>query len=271
MNSQSNQKSNFGKWVIGIIALAVVALLVFVVSQNTQSKNNAEVSKNEATANLKLNIPKNASQFGSFAVDSAGKVIPPSEVDSSKTRVEFILDPHCGGCKVVETGLKDTLAELRTNGDIQIYYTPVSFMSSGSFDEYSARAVSSLVTVAEHDPEHFTAFLEKLYEKFPSPYPASGVSFEKIGEWAKEANVSEAAISRFSDQDFRMFATENVKTQESRLEIFENGQISTPKVLVGGTVSESGVLEDFITVPFRDSDVVKTFNETLALAKVQSK
>lgn len=263
MSSASKEKSHFARWVLGIVALLVIAMLVFVVNANSKIKEKGEQAKSEAAATLKLNIPENASAIGSFAVDKDGGIIAPGEADLSKTRVEFIFDPHCGGCKIVETGLKDKLAELRSNGDIQLYFTPVSFMGHSSPDEYSSRATSALVTVAEHDPANFTVFMNKIYEKFPNPYPSSGVSYEKIGEWAKEAGVSQEAIDRFSDQDYRKFATENVPVQEKRTEIFTTGEISTPTVLVGGEINDAGVLQDFIRVPFQDSDVVKTFTDTL--------
>lgn len=263
MSTAPKGKSHFTKFVLLAVALAVVGMLVFVVNANSQIKEKGEKAKSEAAAALKLNIPKNASAVGSFAIDKDGGVIAPSEADLSKTRVEFIFDPHCGGCKVVETGLKDKLAELRSNGDIQLYFTPVSFMGHSSPDEYSSRATSALVTVAEHDPANFTVFMNKLYEKFPNPYPNSGVSYEKLGEWAKEVGVSQEAIDRFSDQDYRKFATENVPVQEKRTEIFATGEISTPTVLVGGEINDAGVLQDFVRVPFQDSDVVKTFTDTL--------
>lgn len=257
------EKSHFTKFVLAAVALAVIGMLIFVVIANSKVKEKSENAKSEAAATLQLNIPENASAIGSFAVDKDGKVIAPGEADQTKTRVEFIFDLHCGGCRIVETGLKDKLAELRSNGDIQLYFTPVSFMGQASSDEYSARATSALVTVAEHDPENFTVFMNKLYEKFPNPYPASGVSYEKISEWAKEAGVSQEAIDRFSDQDYRKFATENVPVQEDRSEIFTTGEISTPTVLVGGEFNDAGVLENFIRVPFKDSDVVKTFTDSL--------
>lgn len=243
---------------VGLLALAVVGLGFSVLTKN--QAHSESLQKEEQS--LVLNIPSMASAIGSFAVDGAGKVIPHSEADLGKTRVEFIFDLHCGGCRIVENGIKDKLNELRSNNEIQLYYTPVAFIKAQNGDLYSEKAASALVTVAENEPEKFVAFMEKLYSEFPNPYPNTGVDFDVIGEWAKEVGISDATVAKFSNGDYRLFARENVRNQEARSEVFTTGKISTPTVLIGGSLEENKVLKDLKKVEFKNSDIEATFMET---------
>lgn len=254
------------RWLIAIIAVGAVVGLV--VSAVVSSNRKAEEKEQEVAA-LELNTPKLASAIGSFAVDKAGKAIPLTEADGALPRIEFILDTHCSGCHIVETGINDTMKSMMEKGEAQFFFTPVSFMNKASTDDYSARAASTLIEVAETDPEHFFSYLSALYENFPpegSSYPASGVSYDDLSRVAKAAGVDEKAISKFEEQRFRLWVLENTKVVEARSEIFPDG-ISTPTVLMGGELVEADgkfVLKDFTKVPFRDSDVAKTFRDTFA-------
>lgn len=249
--------------VAGLAVGAVVGTLVTAVVVNGRE---AEQREQEVAA-LELNTPSLATAVGSFAVNSSGAAIPLAEADSSLPRIEFILDLHCAGCRQVETGVHDTMESMMEAEEAQFFFTPVSFMNHASTDEYSARAASTLVEVAETDPESFFGYISALYENFPDEgngYPRAGVSYEDLGRIAKAAGVSEEAIEKFDEQRFRLWALENTAVVEARSEIFPDG-ISTPTVLMGGElVEEDGrfVLKDFLRVPFRDPDVAKTFRES---------
>lgn len=267
MRQEAAKKKRNGliiKWLIAIIAVGAVVALV--VSAGISNSRKAEEKEQEA-ASLELNVPSLASATGGFAVDGDGKAIPLSEADSSLPRVEFILDLHCGGCHQVETGVNSTMEEMMKAGEAQFIFTPVSFMNKASTDDYSARAASTLIEVAETDPEHFFSYLSALYENFPqegSGYPRGGVSYDDLVRVAKSAGVSEEAIKKFEEQRFRLWVLENTSVVEARSEIFPDG-ISTPTVLMGGELKESDgkfVLEGFTKVPFRDPDVAKTFRDT---------
>lgn len=251
------------KWLIAIVAVGVVAgLIVSAVVNNSRQ----EEEKAQEVAELELNTPSLASAIGSFAVDKDGRAIPLENADATLPRIEFVLDPHCGGCHIVEKGVNDTMKSMMENGEAQFFFTPVSFMNRASSDDYSARAASTLVEVAETDPEHFFDYIGALYENFPaegSGYPSKGVSYDDLGRVAKSAGVSEEAIERFDEQRFRLWALENTNVVEARSEIFPDG-LSTPTVLMGGELVETDgkfVLKDFSKVAFQDSDVAKTFRE----------
>ena len=264
-NRQRKRKRNSRiiKWLIAIVAVGVVAGLIVSAVVNNSRK---EEEKAQEVAELELNTPELASAIGSFAVDKDGKAIPLAEADGSLPRIEFILDPHCGGCHIVEKGVNDTMKSMMEDGEAQFFFTPVSFMNRASSDDYSARAASTLVEVAETDPEHFFDYIGALYENFPAEgtgYPSKGVSYEDLGRVAKSAGVSEEAIERFDEQRFRLWALQNTDVVEARSEIFPDG-LSTPTVLMGGELVESDgkfVLQDFSKVVFQDSDVAKTFRE----------
>ena len=264
--AKRKRNSRIIKWLIAIVAVgAVVGLIVSAVVNNGRK----EEEKAQEVAELELNTPELASAIGSFAVDKDGKAIPLAEADGSLPRIEFILDPHCGGCHLVEKGVNGTMKSMMEDGEAQFFFTPVSFMNRASSDDYSARAASTLVEVAETDPEHFFDYIGALYENFPAEgpgYPSKGVSYDDLGRVAKSAGVSEEAIERFDEQRFRLWALQNTDVVEARTEIFPDG-LSTPTVLMGGELVESDgkfVLQDFSKVQFQDSDVAKTFRDAFS-------
>lgn len=251
---------------VAVVAVAAVAGLVIAGSIGTAQKKEA---KAQETASLKLNTPSLATATGSFTVDSAGKAVPLDEADTKLPRIEFIFDPQCPGCHLVETGTQSTVQELMRDKKAQFYFTPVSFLNDASTDDYSARAASTVIEVAESDPAHFYDYITEIYKdkNFPgegADYPKGGVSYADLGKVAKEAGVSQKAIDRFSEQNYRLWVLENTKVNAARSEIFPNG-ISTPTVLMGGKLVEENkrfVLKDFTKVPFQDPDVDKTFRDT---------
>jgi len=256
------------RWTIGVVAVAAVAGLVLAGAAGTAQKKEA---KAQETASLKLNTPSLATATGSFTVNSAGKAVPLSEADTSIPRIEFVFDPQCPGCHLVETGTHDTVQELMKDKKAQFYFTPVSFLNNASTDDYSARAASTVIEVAETDPEHFYDYIGEIYKdkNFPgegADYPKSGVSYTDLGKVAKEAGVSQKAIDRFSEQNYRLWVLENTKVNAARTEVFPNG-ISTPTILMGGKLEEEGskfVLKDFTPVQFQSQDVDKTFRDTFS-------
>lgn len=256
------------RWTVGVAAVAAVAGAVVAGSIATSQQKEA---KEKEASSLELNTPSLATAVGSFAVDRAGKAIPLDEADSSLPRIEFIFDPQCPGCQIVETGTHDEVETLMESGGAQFYFTPVSFLNGASTDDYSARAASTAIEVAESDPEHFYDYIGAIYEEenFPgegAQYPQGGVSYADLGDTAREAGVSEEAIAKFDEQNYRLWVLENTEVATARTEVFPDG-ISTPTILMGGELQEEGgrfVLKDFLKVPFQDSDVAKTFRDSFA-------
>jgi len=259
---------NIIRWSVAVVAVAALAGIVIAGMTASSQKQEA---KAQETASLKLNKPNLATATGSFTVNSAGKAVPLSEADNALPRIEFIFDPQCPGCHLVETGTHDTVQSLMENKKAQFYFTPVSFLNDASTDDYSARAASTVIEVAETDPDHFYDYISEIYKdkNFPgegADYPKGGVSYADLGKVAKEAGVSQKAIDRFDQQNYRLWVLENTKVNTTRSEIFPNG-ISTPTVLMGGELREEDgrfVLEDFTKVPFQDPDVDKTFRDEFA-------
>lgn len=268
LEAKRRRNRNIVRWSVAVAAVAAVVAIVFAGTAATSQK---EEAKQKETASLKLNKPDLATATGSFTVNSAGKAVPLDEADSKLPRIEFIFDPQCPGCHLVETGTHDTVQSLMKGKKAQFYFTPVSFLNDASTDDYSARAASTVIEVAETDPEHFYDYISEIYKdkNFPGEgpdYPRDGVSYADLGKVAKEAGVSQKAIDRFDEQRFRLWVLENTKVNAARTEIFSSG-ISTPTVLMGGELKEEGghfVLKDFTKVPFKDPDVDKTFRDEFA-------
>jgi hypothetical protein len=123
--------------------------------------------------------------------------------------------------------------------------------------------VNAVVTVAEKSPENLLEFVNALYEK--SFQPAEGgasVPDDKLADLAVKVGVPGDVASEFKNHSYFEWIAKNSQTQMSRTDYFSEG-FSTPSVFLNSKV-QNGVATDFTKVKFADSDVLKTFNDTLS-------
>lgn len=239
--------------VIGLVFLGLVSF--FAIQDAKTSKTEASVVGAQAT-------PVLADANGAFYVSKDGKTNAPA-ADSTAIRVDNFFDPQCPGCGVIDRGIGDRLEELVQNGEIDLYMNPVSFLDRASSDRYSTRAVNAVVTVAEKSPDHLLKFVNSIYQK--DFQPAEGglrVSDDKLAERAISVGVPEAVANEFKNHSYFDWIEKNSATQMERQDYFSEG-FSTPSIFLDSKI-ENGVASGFTRVEFADSDVLKTFNDTLS-------
>jgi protein-disulfide isomerase len=241
---------------VSVVALIFLGLISFF------SITSAKTKKEEASTIGVQIVPERATANGAFYVSKDGKSKEPA-ADSTATRVDLFFDPQCPGCGVVDRGIGERLSELVQNEEIDLYLNPVSFLDKASADWYSTRSVNAVVTVAEKSPEKLLTFVNALYAK--SFQPAEGgasVPDSKLAAEAVKVGVPEDVANTFKEHSYFDWIAKNSTTQMSRTDYFTAG-FSTPSVFIGSKV-QNGVASDFTKVQFADSDVLKTFNETLS-------
>jgi protein-disulfide isomerase len=167
-----------------------------------------------------LTVPTIADASGGILVNSDGTVggTPPE----GAVRVDIYVDLLCPICHQFETINEATLATLRADDTIAIYYHPVSILdrySSGT--RYSTRAAAALTTVAQYDPAHFEVFLTALFDNQPKEN-SKGLSEARIAEIAQDVGVPPGVTARFTDGDFEQWVTDATDAA------LEDGLLGTP-------------------------------------------
>lgn len=215
-------------------------------------------------------IPTKADAHGAFHIDSTGAVIEDTEPSGSITRMDMFIDPQCPACGMIDRAIKDRVAELLTNEEIDLFLTPTAFLNNASTDKYSSRAVNALITVAEESPDHFMKFMHILFEEGKQPGEGGSyvpVSDEVLGERAVEAGVSQDVADKFAQRHYLDWIEQHTNTQlNDRPDLFPDG-FATPSVFFNVDYDEEGkALSGYTKVSFQ-GDPVQDFNSSLEQAK----
>jgi protein-disulfide isomerase len=153
-----------------------------------------------------LTVPTVADASGGILVNVDGTVggtPPPGAV-----RVDVYLDLLCPICRQFEAINRDTLATMRADGTVAVYYHPVSILNRYSRGtEYPTRAASALTTVAEYDPAHFEAFFAALFDNQPEEN-SEGLSDVEIAQIAKGVGVPLEVTATFAQGQFEQWVTD---------------------------------------------------------------
>lgn len=243
------------------ISVSAALLLSGCSANNSESDSTSQESPSNVSS---LKIPGLATTIGAFPVDSSGSAIKIDEVNESIPRVEIIFDLHCPACKMVEENSSETFTTMIENNEAQFWFTPVSFLDRGSSDDYSSRAASALVEVAENSPEHFYDFFKSLYANQPIEGPGyTEFNNEKLAKVAEKVGVSKEVTKLFPEERYKQWVLENTKVVSERTDVLPNG-LSTPTIVMGGSF-DGLTLQGHETVVFEDAEtdraVVETFEK----------
>lgn len=215
-----------------VTVLAVLGVMVFVLLTGAQ-KPSGENAKGEQKT------PTKVTADGTFPLGQDGNVIAASAAQARKgTRTLMVFDPQCPGCGAVERSLGDTLQSLNKQDKISLFLSPISFLGQQSTDDYSTRAASAVVTVAEGDPTKVQAFIKEIYKEANQPSEGTNykpVSDAKLAQWARQAGVTEAVAASIPQEAYLDWVTKHTAALEKRTELFPNG-LSTPAIFLGGKV-----------------------------------
>lgn len=247
------------------MSAAIVAVGLFAgCAGNSNTPPTPTASATESATSPEFEVPKLVNVVGSVAVDATGAAVNTVDIEEIDVpRVEVVFDLQCPWCSLVDTESREDWKSKIENKDAQFFFTPVSFLDRVSPDAYSSRSGSALLEVSETDPESFLNFLQALMENQPAE--GQSVSDESIQEVARNAGVSEEAVERIPEYRFQDFVKANAEyVDQARPELFENG-LTTPTVVVGGFLSNTGELVEFERVNYGKFDnIVDDFNTVYA-------
>ena len=188
----------------------------------------------------------------SVANDKGGILISKAGVDKSVEKaptMEIYMDFMCPGCGALHRGLDSTLTAMVKAGQINLVIYPMTFMDRLTTDEYSSRAGSAAVYIAQNDPDHFLPFMASLYDKDfqPDEENYKPVSDKQIRQQAIKAGISPEMADRSLKGEYRAWLSALDKYTPTRKELWNTsgqnkGQMSTPTVRINGTFWDLGQL-----------------------------
>ncbi len=192
---------------IGGAVLAVLVVVVavgFVLFQNRQNAtaystvaygaSNADSKSLVAPQLSAVTKPSTANDTAGIPISAAGV----GKAASGGTVLQVFFDLQCPYCAEFDKANSADLDALAKEPGITVLYQPLAFLDpSSQGTRYSTRAANALMTVADKDPSHFTAFLTALYADQPAEN-TKGLTDAKIATIATGVGVPQAVISTFT-------------------------------------------------------------------------
>lgn len=176
---------------------------------------------------------------GSFTVGAKG-VLNTSEVNNKKPIVDIYLDPLCPSCGEFDRETGDYLTKQLKANKLTVRYHPLMFLDQGSTDEYSTRASSYLLGIAEYAPNLAQKFVSSMYSDSFQPkegedYKATTNKdleklFISIGGTTAQANKISASQKHYGTVTYK--ATVGVMKNNDLIKKSPTGELYTPFVLV---------------------------------------
>ncbi|KFI49555.1 DsbA family protein [Bifidobacterium biavatii] len=237
--------------IIGVIAVAIVAVLVIVAgiavfnstrkSAEEQAKANMSVTEAYNAVQAVSVKPERADKKGGILISKDGYGKSVEGVPTVQVYMDFI----CPGCGSLNRQLDPTLIKLMDAGQLNLDLHFLSFMDSYSTDDYSSRVANSALYIADHDddPNHLLEYVKNVYADGFQPEEGSSyksVSDDKLKEQAVAAGVSQAVADKAYGRDYQDWLDAMNTYTPKRKELLNTtgsyaGSFTTPTVMINGT------------------------------------
>ena len=265
---ENSQKRNRALAIGGAVlaVLVIVGAVTYVMLQNSHNAttygsvayggSDADTKALIAPALADVKAPSVANASGGIPVSTAGV----GKAASGGTVLQVFFDMQCPVCQQFDEVNAADLQALSQEQGITVVYQPLNFLDpSSQGTHYSTRAANALMTVADQDSAHFTAFMTALFQDQPAE-GTTGITDAKIASIAAGVGVPQTVIDQFTTTvsgtyqvkdssgatttkngtwrtfaPFMAAATGNATT----LPVFANG-VGTPTLLLNGTQIGNG-------------------------------
>lgn len=188
--------------VVVVVALVAAFTVVFVNNRHATATYGAVAYGAADSDSKSLVAPELSAVTAPSTADSAGG-IPISAAGVGKaatggTTLQIFFDLQCPYCAQFDTANSADLAALAQEPGITVLYQPLSFLDASSQGtHYSSRAANALMTVADKDSGHFSAFLTALFADQPAEN-TKGLTDDKIASIATGVGVPQAVVDTFT-------------------------------------------------------------------------
>ncbi|GGC62151.1 thioredoxin domain-containing protein [Hoyosella rhizosphaerae] len=209
--------------ITAIVVVVGVAGVMFVLSQrgNDTDDTNSEITQPPSDA----------------FVDGAGIAFGATD---GPVRIDVYEDYLCPACAAFEELSGETLRDLADSEQATVVYHPITILDSRSPTQYSSRAASASVCVAEYNKDVWPAFQEGMYADQPQDLGAR-MSNSDIADFAASLGADSDELREcITDATYQGFVIQNTN------ELSQQGINQTPTVHVNGEkledVTPAGIL-----------------------------
>jgi protein-disulfide isomerase len=211
MAEQQRAESRRRNTMIGsvVVGLVLIVLIGFLIQRSI-----------DTTTDVKAAAPSSSSEFG--------VTIGPDDAPNKIVVYEDFLCPYCGE---FEAASRDDLAQLASDGKVQVEYRPFDLLGNGDESSYSVRSAGAFSIVLDKSgSEVAKKFHDLLYENQPDesgPFPESS----KLADLAVQAGADESAVRAAIEGD-----QGNAWVVKATKAATDAGVKGTPTVLLNGKV-----------------------------------
>jgi protein-disulfide isomerase len=228
--------------IIGIIVVLVLlialGLIGFFVWKSNQPKPTLTAPQAKAAVEKVEPKPTLATSNGGFVISKNGVGKPIAGVPTVQTYMDFM----CPACGMFERQMGPTWQKLVDAGQINLEMHPNAFLDASSSDQYSTRATSAIVYVAQHAPSHLLTSFMAMYEQNYQPQEGpnyQSISNKKIAQQLEKAgvphDVAQSAIKSTYTKWVTAMAAYTARRPELQHQSGEfKGEMTTPTILING-------------------------------------
>ncbi|MBT0567240.1 thioredoxin domain-containing protein [Williamsia sp. CHRR-6] len=183
--------------IVGTLVVVVIAVAVGIGLIATKSNKDAQGGK----------TPTVVSADGGFVVKNAATTVPGRPPVPARATLTVIEDFQCPICKDFEATYGDAITQLQVTPGLTIEYKPIAFLDRASTTEYSTRAGSASLCVAEATAgsgnyDTWLKFHNVLYANQPAENSA-GLPNSKLKELAASAGAPASVNSCIDNVDYK--------------------------------------------------------------------
>lgn len=244
------------KALLALIALSTSAYLAACSSdnENTDVESNSVKSSESSTASSERVEEKsnrgNSSELGAqlLPLNSTPEMgFLAKENKDAKESMRVYFDFACPECYNYENANKEELDKKVESGELELVLVPIPFLDDYTADNYSTRATSAFVTIAEYEPDKAYDFFKALYDPEFFPSVSSGHKAKTTSDLvnvALKVGVDEKVAEKIYENHYYNWAQNAVSFAEEDTLIFPEGNAQTPTIVHNGTYDETGKLVD---------------------------
>jgi protein-disulfide isomerase len=190
-----------GAIVAVLVVVGAIGVVLFQNHKNAATYGSVAFGAGDSDSRYLVNPELSAVQKPATADATAGIPISAAGVGKAATGgtvLQIFFDPQCPYCAQFDKANAADLDALAKEPGVTVVYQPLSFLDTSSQGtRYSSRAANALMTVADKDPAHFTAFLTALFADQPAEN-TKGLTDAKIATIATGVGVPQAVTDAFT-------------------------------------------------------------------------
>jgi protein-disulfide isomerase len=205
--------------IIGVFVVVLIAVVIWIFWQTSDAAMRAKLKDVHE-------VPSLFNDDGSFTVSKNGG--GKDKIIKNAISLDVYNDFMCPGCGGFERAYGATLEELVATGKVNVTFHPLAWFDStspldknGKNDQYSTRAASAAIYIAQNVPDKYMAFVKSMYSAANQPcegykgenkqycsrpeggYDPEVGSDEKIKEHIIEAGISPDIAQKALDGKYR--------------------------------------------------------------------